>query len=200
MTKVASLTLASLLTPDQLAVDRLTSFYDEAAYALAALPYLMDVTLVDGIKDTGLLTFPNGFLNLLEVWYEDRALERMDSDELDQLTRQWESAYGTPLAYTTDDVDLHQLQLYPVPRLNSDAPLLTHYGGAFGLDYPSGHVVLLATQIIRDLPSWLELPLIYSMLAREYALESDHQDLLFAKGCAEVSLLLMSMLPLPSLT
>lgn len=200
MTKAASLTLASLLTLDQLSEDRLSPFYDEAAYALAALPYLMDVVLVDVTKDIGLLSFPTDFLHLLEVWYEDRALESMTTDELDMLTRQWESAYGAPIAFTTDQIDLHTFQLYPVPRLTSSDLLLTHYGGAFGLDYPAGHAVLLATQIIRDLPSWLELPLIYSILAREYALESDHQDLSFAQGCAEVSVLLMAMLALPSIT
>lgn len=202
MTKAASLTLASTFTgqPPQLSADHLAPFYDEAVYTLGALPYLLDMSLVAVTQDQSTFTFPDTFLVLHEVWHDDRALDIMTHAELLALSSQWQEHRGPPLAYTEENLSLRQLRLYPIPPLPSDPLLMLHYGGAFGLDYPTGNVVMLATQFLQDLPSWLELPLILTMLAREYMLESPHQDTAFAQGCAQVSQLLMRMLPLPPIT
>lgn len=200
MTKAASLTLAAQLTLNQLDSDRLSPFYDEAIYALGALPSLLEFSLITVTQDQSTFTFPDNLLTLLEVWYDDRALDPMTHAELQALSAQWQEHKGPPLAYTEENLTLRQLRLYPIPPLPSDPLLLLHFGGAFGIDYPTGHVVLLATQFVQDLPSWLELPLIFRMLAREYALASPHQDQAFAQGCAQVGQLLMAMLPLAPLT
>ena len=202
MTKAASLTLASTFTgqPSQLSEDHLASFYDEAVYTLGALPYVLEMSLVAVSQDQFTFTFPDNFLVLQEVWHDDRALDPMTHDELLALSSQWQEHRGPPLAYTDENISLQQLRLYPTPPLPSDPLLLLHYGGAFGIDYPTGNVVMLATQFLQDLPSWLELPLILGMLAREYILESPHQDIAFAQGCAQVSQLLMSMLPTAPIT
>ena len=200
MTKAASLTLASALTLFQLSEDRLSPFYDEAVYALGALPYLLELSLVAVTQDQSIFTFPDNFLTLLEAWHDDRALDHMTHAELQALSTQWQEHKGPPLAYTEENLSLRQLRLYPIPPLPSDPLLMLHFGGAFGIDYPTGNVVMLATQFAQDLPSWLELPLIFSTLAREYSLESPHQDQAFAQGCAQVGQLLMSMLPLAPIT
>ncbi len=199
MTKALSLTLASTLSLSQLSEDHLAPFYDEAVYALGALPYLLNMSLIAVTQDQSTFTFPDNFLSLLEVWHDDRALDSMTHAELLTLSTQWQEHKGPPLAYTEENLSLRQFRLYPIPPLPSDPLLMLHYGGAFGLDYPTGNVVLLATQFIQDLPSWLELPLVLGMLAREYALESPHQDMAFAQGCAHVNQLLMAMLPLHSI-
>ena len=197
MTKAASLTLASTLALTQLSEDRLAPFYDEAVYILSAtMPYLLTMQLIPLVQDQSLVTFPDATVNLLEVWYDDRALDAMTHAELLTLDTQWQAHHGPPLAYTDEHLSQGFFRLYPIPPLPSDPLLMLHYGGAFGLDYPTHNVVLLATQYQQDLPSWLELPLILSMLAREYMLESPHQDIAFAQGCTHVHQLLMSMLAL----
>jgi hypothetical protein len=196
MTKAASLDLASVLVLAQLSPDRLAPLYDEAIYALGGLPYLLNLALVSVNQTSGISSFPDNALALQEVWYEDRALDMMTQDELSALAVQWQEHHGAPLAFSVENLSLRQFRLYPIPTTPSDTMVMSHFGGAFGMDYPSGNAVLLSTQFLLDVPSWLELPLIYMILAREYALESDHQDLAFAKGCAQVGTLLLSMLTL----
>ena len=264
MTKPAALTLASTLTLAQLSEDRLAPFYDEAIYALGALPYLFTLSLAthdllalgvfpalpgdiapyrttageavffalpgdiypfrtesgvgvifalpgnplgaplqtvddDFFQHPERFPFPDDALVLHEVWYEDRALDAMTHDELTALAVQWQAHSGPPIAFSVENLSLREFQLYPAPTIPSDPLLMLHFGGAFGIDYPSGNAVVLATRFLLDIPSWLELPLIYGMLSREYALESDHQDLDFAQGCAHVAALLFSMLPMASI-
>lgn len=200
MTKAIALTLASTLTLAQQTEDHLSPFYDEAVFVLGRLPYLLQLVLVPVTQDQAIFTFPDDALNLLEVWHDDRALEPMTHAELASFDIQWQEQHGMPLAFTEENLSKTQYRLYPVPPLPSEGLLLAHTGGAFGLDYPPGNVVLLATQYQQDLPSWLELPLILGMLAREYALESAHMDLDFARGCLRMSQALMGMLPLADIT
>ena len=154
-------------------------------------PYKTVIVLAEGVY-----AFPASALTLYEIWYEDRGLDMMTHDELNALAVQWQEQRGSPMAYSVDNVSLREFKLYPTPVIPGDPLLMLHFGGAFGIDYPSGNAVLLATQFLLDIPSWLELPLIYMILAREYALESDHQDTDFARGCAQIGTLLFSMLQL----
>jgi hypothetical protein len=196
VTKAATLDLASVLALNQLDAAHLAPFYDEAVYALGALPYLLALDLVGVSQVDGISSFPDAALTLQEVWYGDRALDPMTHDELSALAVQWQEHYDTPLAFSVDNLSLRRFRLYPIPVLPSAPLIMNHFGGAFGIDYPSGNAVTLATCFLQDLPSWLELPLIYMMLSREYMLESDHQDLDFAHGCAQVGTALLGMLPL----
>ena len=50
------------------------------------------------------------------------------------------------------------------------------FGSPLGLDYPPYAVLLLHTIIVPDLLPWMELPVAWEVMAREYGHESNHRD------------------------
>lgn len=197
MTKALALELASALTLFQVQPAQLSRYYDEAIYALGTLPYIFEASLLDVDVLQATFQFPETALQVLELWYDNRTLDYMTREELAALSSYWLSERGEPLAYTDRDMNLRTFQLYPVPELASVPATGLPAGGLFGENMPHGHVAFLASSFQEDVVSWLELPLIYSTLAREYLRESDHQDPAFAQGCLQVARMLLDMVRLP---
>lgn len=197
MTRASSLTLASQLTLSQLSADRLAPFYDEAIYALGALPYLIEATMLDVNANQSIFTFPETTLALLGCWYDSRTLDLMSYADLRAMSPFWQDEQGYPVAYTEENLSLRQFRLYPAPTEPGESRGFDP-GGPFGEANPSFHVFTLGTIFQQDLPSWLELPIILNLLAREYALESPHRDAAFAQGCAQLAHMFLTMLQLPT--
>jgi len=197
VTKAATLALTAQLTLGQLAASLFSHYYDDAIYALGGLPYLCDTTLLDVIPGQATFTLPDPSINLLDVWYDNRTIDPMTHAELLALSPRWEDERGFPVAYTSEHMDVRTFRLYPLPMVPSD-PLQSATVNPFGPFAPLNHVTVVATAFHSDVPSWLELPIVFLLLAREYARESPHRDPQFAQGCQRVAQLLMDMLILPA--
>lgn len=199
MSKAAALALAQALSLSIASNTDLDYFYTEAVYALGALPYIVEASLIalDPLQAT--FVFPETGLIPLAVFYHDRVLDYMTREQLQSVHPEWLDARGWPLAYTDDDLSERTFRLYPLPTQPSD-PYIPLFFDPLGRDYPAYNVLLLHTQFVEDVPVHLELPLIYSCLAREFARESVHMDAAWAERCVRIAALLMRRLQLPGIT
>lgn len=197
MSKSSTLALCSTLTLGQTPPSQFSHYYDESIYALGALPYLFEAARLPVDPLQALFLFPDNFLTALSIWYDNRTLDFMSHAELLALSPTWQDHRGPPVAYTDDNLSLRTFRLYPIPE-DPSQPMVSILGGPFGQSYPLFNAVLLGTVFRVDIPPWMELPLIYSILARDYARESPYQDLTVSSACMQVSQLLMGMLHLPS--
>jgi len=198
MTRQAVLDLCSALTLGQLSADTFAQYYDDAIYALGSVPYLVQPYQVPVDLQQGRFDYPDGAIELLDLWYDARHLDQMAQPQLDAMHPNWQDHRGYPVAYTTDSLDLLAFQVYPVPDMPSAPPLFPQ-SLQWGEHYPLYHVSMLATAHQVDLPVWMELPIAYQLLAREYGRESPHRDPVYAAACQQVSALLMDMLKLPDI-
>lgn len=196
MTKASTLTLTSQLALSQVTEDQLAPFYDEAIFALGTLPWLLEATLLSVTSDQASFTLPATTLTMLQCWYDNRTLDRMTHAQLLALTPRWQEERGFPIAYTEEHLNLRTFRLYPLPAQPSES-MTSILGGPFGEAFPGSNVAVLGVIQQQDLPSWLELPLALTLLAREYMRESPHRDPDFAHGCQQVASILMDMLTLP---
>src|ERR1700694_4635472 len=119
MSKSTTLALASTFTLDLIGPDDPSSYYDEAIYALGALPYLLETTLLDVLPGQATFQFPESALTPLELWYDNRTLDYMTHAELDALTPTWRDQLGSPIAYTDTNMSLRTFQLFPRPSVPS---------------------------------------------------------------------------------
>lgn len=196
MSKVTALALAQALSLNQVIPERLDYFFQESVYALGALPFIVEATLlpVDPLQAT--FSFPDEALAELAVFYHDRVLDFMSISQLTAANPYWALERGWPVAYTTDDLTERTFRLYPVPELPSD-PYIPFFMDPLGRDYPAYNALLLHTRFLVDPPVHLELPLIYASLTRAFGNESTYRDPLWAEGCAKLAALLLEMLRLP---
>ena len=72
-------------------------------------------------------------------------------------------------------------------------PFVVTYGEPTGRDYPPYAIMVLHTELRSLVPDWLELPVAFEILAREYRRESDHRDDAFATLCQRFADLLYAM-------
>ena len=194
MTKAATLTLASQMTLGQIQGSLLSTFYDDAINALGALPYLFQSTLVSLTPGQSLVSYPQDAINPLSLWYDTRDLDLLTNEELMAINPRWPDDVITPLTYTLDSVPLRTLTLYPRPSWASDPiPITDPFGPAF----PRNCLTFLGTTFMQDIIEWLELPILFGLLAREYARESPHKDLQFASACQRLATTFMDYLTLP---
>lgn len=194
MSKVDTCALAAALSLYQVEADQLSLTYDETIYALGALPFLVELNLLDVTSEQALFTFPEHALQMLACWYDTRILDYISQAQLESVSSYWQNVKGTPVAYVDENISLEVFKLYPLPDLASEPP--TSIGSPLGQNYPRGHVAVLSTVFVQDVPLWLELPIALLILAREYARETPHMDLDFSKGCQTLGNVLMNMLTL----
>ena len=190
-----ALTLAETLSMNSLNLPTFERFYGEFLYALAQEPYAVDVSLLSVTALQGTFTIPENVMQILDVWYSNRALDFMSRQALAAMNPTWELERGEPVAYTTEAVDSRVFRIYPLPTEPSDA-FIPVFFEPLGRDYPNYNVVLVATMYEQSPPSWLELMLIYQALSREFERVSDHMDVAYAQACGQVAGLLAQLLPL----
>lgn len=172
-------------------VDR---YYDEVIEDLCRLPegFLSNVDLVSVTKGTAIYSYPSNTVDLLGVFWDDAVLRRAALAELESLDPQWRDHNGDPLVFTEEEISDESFRLYPNPQRASKAfsfPL----GLPLGQDYPEYSVVVARTRTVDDLPAWLEWPVAFEVLSREFMRESNHRDPEFAALCRQLSLVLLRM-------
>lgn len=117
--------------------------------------------------------YPSSAVRLLAVLVNGKELPQTSLPELETYSKDWRASavdLGTPIAYTFAERDARQVRIFPRPDST------TADGGTF----------LFAEKRSTDIPDWLALPIVFLILAEEFAYPSDHQDLEFAKVCAAV--------------
>jgi hypothetical protein len=157
-------------------------YYDHAIDDLARYPWFVQASLVTLAAGTAEYTLNDDYVKLVAVFYNDRLLDRVDDRALESINPYWRDEVGTPRAYTTTDEDSKTYRLYPAPDKPSGNFIFV-YGSPMGLDYPPYAALLFHTELRSDLPVWMDLPMTFTVLAREYGHESNHRDDAFAAFC-----------------
>lgn len=173
--------------------DPLTSerFYDEVVLDLAQLPILVDATVVStghnvhGDPDES-DPLPEVVTRPLQWFYADAILNEATSGELAQWEYNWRNMHGTPYVVYRADVGARRFRMVPLPDHDSK-PFVFLGGQPLGVDYSENAVAIIHTTAPTDLPEYLDLPVAYFILAREFARESDHQDMGYSQACAQLA-------------
>jgi hypothetical protein len=112
--------------------------------------------------DEELHRVPDALVKILAVFYDDRMLTWETQRSMEALDPQWRQQRHTPKAYITDNVEDRYIRLWPPG------------------DHDCEDLGWLYTRRLKDAPPFMDLPLAFLTLAREFARESDHRDLEFA--------------------
>jgi len=158
-------------------------YYYEIIDELGNREVITTAELVEVDADESTYTIPVQAVMLLGAFYNDRFLNEASIQELESFFGLgWRNKKGAPVAFTREQESKRDFRLFPAPtEPNNDFSFV--HGLPLGIDYPLNSIVVIATETRDDLPQWLELPIVFEILAREYARESDHQDMAFAAIC-----------------
>lgn len=154
-----------------LAVDR---YFDAVMRDLAWTEDLIEVstdTIFAGQTSTTLSAVA---VKIVAVFFNGRQLDQISLRSLESFDPRWRDQKGEPVAYTTEGELTKTIRFYPTP--DSD-----------------GTLTIFHTQIQVAVPQWLELPIAFEILSREYGRESNHRDDTFSQLCSQVSGLLLKM-------
>lgn len=154
-----------------LAVDR---YFDAVMRDLAWTEDLIEVstdTIFAGQTSTTLSAVA---VKIVAVFFGGRQLDQISLRSLESFDPRWRDQRGEPVAYTTEGELTKTIRFYPTP--DSD-----------------GTLTIFHTQIQVAVPQWLELPIAFEILSREYGRESNHRDDTFSQLCSQVSGLLLKM-------
>lgn len=155
-------------------------YYDDVVDDLGRRQWLTQASLLTTTANTGTYRLPADGIRLLGVFYGDELLDRVALRTLEAYDPHWRDAAGTPIAYTVEDETTNEFRLFPVPTVPSQ-DFIFLFGSPFGADFAERAVAVVHTERRDDLPLWLELPVAFDVLAREFARESDHRDPAFAE-------------------
>lgn len=183
----------TLVPPEEGTLDR---YYDETLIELGEIPFVFAATLLPVSIDQAVFDIPDFAVNVLQVFYDARCLDRASLQEMQSLSPTWRDVKGaSPCTYVTEHEDERTFRIWPMPAMPSQAFSFVT-GSPLGLDLPSYAVMTLHTSHPQDGPVILELLIAHRMLAREFARESQHQDVEYAKRCEQIAQILLNMLKL----
>ena len=179
MSKASILSLVNTFSVGQADPITAEQYYDHIIDDTGRAPWFVTASLVTLTNGTSQYTLADDQIKILGVFYDDRLLDRVDKHTLESFDPNRRDHRGLPIAYTVEDEAAKTYRLYPAPN-RSSANFIFIYGSPLGLDYPPYSVLLLHTQMFPDLLPYLELPVMWEILAREYSHESNHRDDNFA--------------------
>lgn len=169
-------------------------YYDEVLNSLGELDLITALELVEIDADDPIVDLPSQAVRLIGVFYNDSFLNRASVQEVEAFAgnASWQSLKREPKAYVSERESERSFRLFPKP-VEPSAAFDFAFGQPLGHDFPLNAAVVVITERRDDLPGWLELPIVFEILAKEYERESDHQDKAFADICREAASLFFLM-------
>lgn len=135
---------------------------------------------------------PENVIDPIQFVWDDRMLPFADDKELAQYSVNWRSLHGAPQVVYRGDVGSRRFRLVPLPDRPSEAPIFL-FGYPMDDTYPQNCVVVFHTDNRQNTPPYLDLPLAFFVLGREFSRDSNHRDLAFAAHCARMAQSLLEM-------
>lgn len=193
------LALVQLLSNNAADAALCNQFYDEVVTDLAQQRWLTQASVLTLSEGTTTVQLPLNAVEILSLYYDNEALTEMGlADLLYVYGEMWRSRRGRPHAYTRESETAKVIEVAPPPDLPSN-PLIPIHGLPTGWDYPLYAGLIINSETRNDVPVYLELPLALLILQREYARESDHQDLALAGAAGALAELLLTMIAQPTM-
>ncbi len=150
-------------------------YYDHIIDDTGRAPWFVTASLVTMVAGTSTYALADDQLKILGMFYDDRWLDRMDHRALESLNPAWRDEQGFPVAYSVEDEAAKTFRLYPTPN-RASGNFIFMFGSPLGLDYPPYSVLLLHTQLTPHVLEFMELPVMWEVLSREFGHESNHRD------------------------
>jgi len=192
MPKVDALAFVRLLGGIATETPQIDHYYADIATDLGHQGLFTTWQLVPAVARQGSYSVDAAIVEILGVFYDDVLLSRVTLRELEAHAPHWRDLVGAPIAYTTEQLDRHEIRLFPSPESSADPEIFVH-GAPFGLDYPRGTIAVIASDLRVDYPTWIDLPYSLAVLAREFRRDSDHRNVAFADASQALGGLLMTM-------
>ena len=167
--------------------------YDDIIYELGQLPVLIECATLDVTLEQTSFTLPDDAIELLDVFYDDMHLDRIRLLDLESLNESWRDETGIPIAYVQENENERTFRLYPKPSQPSK-PYNFLLGLPLAAGYPAYTVLACYTRYSETLPFWLELPVTFELLSREFRRESEHKDFNYAQVASKLAQVLFKML------
>jgi hypothetical protein len=183
------LSLVSTLAAGQSNALTVSAFYDDAMTALARAGWFIEAELVHIDAGQAVSDPPVGTVRIVGLCYDDRDLAPTNWRAFESVSAAWRDMEGTPYAYTQESETTETFRLVPAPRIPSKAFSFIH-GTPLGVDFPAYCVCAFVSRAPVDIPRWMDLPIAFGILAREFGYESAHADPAFAAACAQFGQLL----------
>lgn len=184
MSRAQVLAFADVLSAGEADQVQLDTYYTEAVRELGhTTDHITNLSLVTGVEDQAVYEAPSQAVRILACFYGQRQLYPETYTGLASAAGPfWRALHGDPVGYTTVDTSDRSVRLFPVPNRAGESyvPL----SGLFGAAYPDYNVFLAHTEERADAPDYLDLYLTFTILAREFARDSAHQDYTFSEACS----------------
>ena len=176
MSKATVLTLVTTLSLGQDDAAETAIFYDEIVREIGFLEVLTGTETIAVSAGTAVYNVAPDTIRSIEFHSQNSGfLTKADGKGLGSLFgADWRNRTGTPIGVSMDYEDDDSFRLVPSP--NTDDTL-----------------TLIRTERRDDVPTWLELPIVFEILSREFSRESDHQDVELSSASRAISNLLFIM-------
>ena len=169
MSKAITLTLIDNLGLTDTTNAEISRLYDDVVRELGMQVILTESSTVAQVAGTATYTPPTNTIRVLEIDSSFGILDQHDYHSLQNLFySRFRDKVGKPVIWCHDHESVKDFRLVPGPT-------------------ESDTLTVLFTQYQTDVPSWLELPIALEVLHREYARESNHQDIDFAMLCRQLA-------------
>ena len=194
MSRAIILALVQSLSNQQATAAAIDRYYDDVVRDLGQRPWLTEASLVAVTANTSQYTLDTSVIRVLDMYYDDHVVRMSDLREMESINPRWRDETGTPISYIVEDETAKVFRLYKNPdRTSKDFSFI--FGSPLGLDYPEYSVAIVHTQTRETLPDWLNLPVAFEILHREFMRESNHKDLEFSKVCKQLAQLFFTIFP-----
>lgn len=174
-TKTNITTLVSDLSLSQSNTTEAGVFFDEIIRELGFIEILTgteNISITSGDADYKLAPFT---VRALEFNSSNGFLADTDDQGLGSLFgASWRSKVGTPQAVNMEEEDDDTFRLVPKPNFDDI-------------------ITVIRTEYRDEIPDWLDLPVTFEILSREFQRESDHQDIELANLCKQIATLMFNL-------
>lgn len=174
---------------DDAALDR---FLDDVIYEQGREAIMCRASLQAISSGQGPYDYPEGAIEIFDVFYDGKVLSAERQETIEALSRTWQSATGTPIAWVKENEEKAQYRIYPKSTASTGSFSFPN-AEPFGVDLPDNALVVIHSEYRRDVLPWMEDWIALEIAAREFMRESDHADPAFAKALAETGQLLRAM-------
>lgn len=193
--KADILSLASVLAAAQSDGTTLSAYYDDAMIVLAKASWFVDVELVPLVSGQAVVNPPVGTVRVHALCYDDSDLAPTAIRDFESLSVHWRDLSGKPYAYTQESETTETFRMVPIPTVPSK-PFSFIHGEPLGVDYPAYVVATFVSVPPVDVPRWMDLPLAFGLLAREFGRDSAHADPAFSSACSSFGQMLLGTVSL----
>lgn len=175
MAQADVLTLVDDLSLGQANATEAAVFYAEIIRELGYLELLTSTETIAQQAHVNTYELASSTIMDIEYYNSTGFLTKADGKGLGSVFgADWRNRTGSPVAISLDQEDESSFRLIPGP-INDDT------------------ITVIRTETRTDVPVWLELPIAFEILSREFLRESDHQDTELATICKLTATVLFNL-------